>query len=90
MAVNDYNQTLLNAVREVADQLALLKSLDNQLNTHNLAVSASQKQLELYRKQFNHGIVDTAQLLESELALLQQQTIQLNLQTRIYKLLSLC
>jgi NodT family efflux transporter outer membrane factor (OMF) lipoprotein len=81
IAVNDYNQAILTAIREVSDQLTLLKSLDAQLNAQDQSVQASTQQYKLYRSRYHHGISDTAELLQNQQLLLKQQVIQLNLQT---------
>jgi len=82
LAVSDYNQTLLTALREVADQLTLLRSLNTQLRIQNHAVATSDTQVKLNRARFQHGIIDTAELLQSQQILLQQKAQQINLQTR--------
>lgn len=82
IAVNDYNQTILTALGEVADLVSTLKSIDTQLSAQDLAVNASRQQYLLYRSRYDHGIADTAQLLENQQLLLQQQTLQRDLETR--------
>lgn len=82
MAVNEYNQTILTALREVADQLSTLQMLGSQLTAQNTALNATQHNYKLYDSRYNHGIADYAQVLESKQSLIQQQSIQLDLQTR--------
>ena len=85
LAVNDYNQTILTALREVADQLATLKSLNSRINAQDLAVKASEQQYKLYHSRYDHGIADMLQLLENKQLLLQQQAILVDLQARHYQ-----
>jgi outer membrane protein TolC len=85
LAVNDYNQTILTALREVADQLAILKSLNSRINAQDLAVKASEQQYKLYHSRYDHGIADMLQLLENKQLLLQQQAILVDLQARHYQ-----
>jgi NodT family efflux transporter outer membrane factor (OMF) lipoprotein len=82
LAVNSYNQTILTALREVADQLAILKSVNVQLDAQNAALQATMRNYQLYHSRYHHGIVDYVQVLEMKELLLQYQAIQLNLQTR--------
>lgn len=79
-AVNQYNQTILTALRDVADQQATFKSFSIQLNAENAAVNATANNYKLFRSRYNHGIIDYVQLLEIKQVLLQQQALQTNLQ----------
>jgi len=81
-AVDQYNQTILTALNEVADQLSILKALDSQLNAQNSSVKASYERYGLTQSQFHHGITDQATLLNNRVSLIQQEAIQQFLQTR--------
>ena len=82
IAVSNYNQTILRALREVADQLALLHSVQSQLRSQQAALHASERKFKLTTSRYKHGIVDYTQVLTSKKQLLQQQAIQTELQMR--------
>lgn len=82
LAVNDYNQTILTALREVADQQATLKAVGAQLRAQHEALQATAHNYKLFRSRYNHGIVDYVQVLEIKQLLLQQQATLINLQAR--------
>jgi NodT family efflux transporter outer membrane factor (OMF) lipoprotein len=84
-AVNTYNQTILTALREVFDQLAVLRSTRSQLTTQDQATLATENNYKLIHSRYNHGIVDYVQVLEINGRLLQQKAIQVELQTRHLK-----
>ena len=81
-AVNEYNQTILTALREVADQLSRLQTIGSQLTAEHAAENATERNYKLYRARYNHGIADYAEVLERKQLLLQQQSTRLTLQTR--------
>ena len=82
LAVNEYNQTILTALREVADQLSLLKTINSQLQAENIALNATRHNYKLFSSRYNHGIADTLEVLQSKQALMQRQAVQTDLQTR--------
>ena len=81
-AVNEYNRTILTALREVADQSSILQTLDTRLAEQNSALNATQHNYKLYSLRYNHGIADYVAVLESKQLVLQQQATQLALQTQ--------
>ena len=81
-AVNSYNQTILTALREVADEVSTLRSLNSQLTSQDSAVRAVKHNYKLFSSRYNHGIVDYVPVLEIRQALLQQEAVLVNLQTR--------
>jgi NodT family efflux transporter outer membrane factor (OMF) lipoprotein len=82
LAVNDYNQTILVALREVADQVASLKSIHAQLRAQKTSLNAYEKKFKLTSSSYKHGIVDYTQFLESKNSVLQQRAINIYLQSR--------
>ncbi len=82
IAVNEYNKTILKALREVSDQIAILKSVNSQLQMQNISLNAIEKNYHLTTSNYQHGIVDYIQVLNSKLQLLQQQANQAKLQTQ--------
>lgn len=81
-AVNDYNNTILSALREVADQVSILQTVKAQLKAQNSAFDATQRNYKLYNLRYNQGIADYVSVLESKQLVLQQQAVQVNLQTQ--------
>jgi NodT family efflux transporter outer membrane factor (OMF) lipoprotein len=81
LAVNEYNQTILTALREVADQASILKTLKAEVAAQATALNATQRHYKLINSRYNHGIVDYVQVLEVKELLLQQQARQVSLQT---------
>jgi NodT family efflux transporter outer membrane factor (OMF) lipoprotein len=82
LAVNTYNQTILTALREVADQLSILKMIQSQLTAQQEAVKALQVNYKLFNLRYNHGIIDYISVLQIKEKLLQQQATQINFQIR--------
>lgn len=82
LAVNEYNQTILTALRDVADQLSLLKTINSQLQAENIALNATWHNYKLFSSRYNHGIADALEVLQSKHALMQRQSVQTDLQTR--------
>lgn len=82
MAVNQYNQTILIALRQVADQLSILHTVNSQLAAQNTAFNATLHNYKLFKSRYHHGIADTVQVLTSKQMLMQRQSTQLALQTR--------
>ena len=82
LAVNDYNQSVLTALREVADQVANLKALRSQLRAQQFSYLATQQKYHLMSSQYHHGIVEYTQVLNSKNGFLQQHAAQVDLQTK--------
>ncbi|MFA6303994.1 MAG: efflux transporter outer membrane subunit [Legionella sp.] len=82
LAVNQYNQTILNALKEVVDQISNLQTLNNQVQEQNQAVNAIQTNYNLIKSRYNQGIIDYVQLIQVKQNLIQQQTVLFTLQTR--------
>ncbi len=82
MAVNEYNQTLLSALQEVAASLASLRSIHSQLIAQHSAFQAIRRKYQLDLSRYRHGIEDYSQLIESKETFLQEQARQLDLQMR--------
>jgi len=81
LAVNHYNQTILKALHEVADQLTIIKSVSSQQRVQHLALKATAHHYKLIHSRYNHGIIDYVEVLESKQLLLKQQALSLNLET---------
>lgn len=82
LAVNQYNQTIITALHQVADQLSTLQSVKAQLNAQNYSFNASSHNLSLTRLRYEHGIDDDMTVLNSEVNFLSQKRAQVQLQTQ--------
>ncbi len=79
-AVAQYNQTLLNAVQEVADQGLALQGLLQQKRQQTLALEAARAQQQAVSRRHASGIADRQTLLRAELPVLKEndQLLQVN------------
>lgn len=82
LAISLYNQTLLTALQQVADQLTTVHTVSKQLNDENLAVEAIKQRYKLIQSRYNHGIDDYSIVIESKQVLLQRLAARQTLQTR--------
>lgn len=80
--IADYNQQVLNAVRDVAQSSAQLRGLDAQLQAHQASRNATAGLLKSTESRLAHGLADQASTLNAELALLKQDQATLQLQTQ--------
>ena len=79
MAVNQYNQRILLALREVADQLATWQMLSAQHAAEEQALQAIAHNYKLTRSRYHHGIVGYYEVLDSEGYLLQQRASHIDI-----------
>jgi NodT family efflux transporter outer membrane factor (OMF) lipoprotein len=79
MASEQYNQAILTALRDVADQAATLSSLSKQEAQQTAALQASQQSYSLTLARYKHGINDYMSVLEIQNALLQAEYRQTQL-----------
>jgi NodT family efflux transporter outer membrane factor (OMF) lipoprotein len=82
VAVSNYNNTILKALREVADQVSTLHSLQSQISAREKALSAIKHKHQLTTLRYDNGIIDYLPVLETKTQLLQQQSLQASLQSR--------
>jgi NodT family efflux transporter outer membrane factor (OMF) lipoprotein len=80
IASEQYNQAILTALRDVADQAATLTSLNKQETQQTIALQASQHSYQLTLSRYKHGINDYMSVLEIQNALLQAKYRQTQLQ----------
>ncbi|TDV16588.1 efflux transporter outer membrane subunit [Paraburkholderia caballeronis] len=78
--VANYRQQVLVAFREVEDNLADLRILDDQTNTQNDAVQASQRAADLSRVQYTEGAVNYLDVIDAERTVLQARRTAVQLQ----------
>ena len=81
-AVATYNQSLTEALRDVADQVQSLRAAEVQADNQQQATRASRRSLALAQQRRRVGTTNQLQLLASEGALLTQQRIELDAQAR--------
>lgn len=81
-AVAQYNQTLLDAVHQVADSVNNARLLQQQIAQQQQAVQAARKAWELMRQRYGQGLVNNLQVLQIQQQLLaaQQRLAQLQAQ----------
>jgi multidrug efflux system outer membrane protein len=77
--IANYNLTVFNAVREVAQGAAGLQGLENQIKQQEAASAASNALLHSAQARFKQGLIGRSTLLAAELAALKQQDLSLQL-----------
>jgi NodT family efflux transporter outer membrane factor (OMF) lipoprotein len=82
LAVEQYNQTLIDALREVVDQLASLKSVDAQRLQVERALAAARAAYALASERYRAGVASYLQVLAAETPLLEQELLRASLRAR--------
>lgn len=82
VALASYNQSVVNAMQEVADTGASQKALSERLSLSNEALAASEEAYRLARLRYEAGLSDYASLLLAEQNLLTQRNTNTALQSR--------
>jgi len=82
LAVGQYNQTLVDALREVVDQIAALKSLDAQSAEAERALASAGAAYALATERYRAGLASYLQVLAAEVPLLEQKSLRVNLRAR--------
>jgi NodT family efflux transporter outer membrane factor (OMF) lipoprotein len=72
-AVEQYNQTLVEALREIADQLAAWRSVTSQTKEHELAIAAARDAYDLSVQRYREGVGTYLTVLSAETLVLQQE-----------------
>jgi multidrug efflux system outer membrane protein len=78
--IADYNESVLNAVRDVAVEGATLQGIEQQRRAHAQAAEASARLEANAQARFQRGLADRAALQQAKLAVLRQQDAALQLQ----------
>ena len=81
-AVAAYNATLVDALRDVADQLTSLQSVENQLAHQQTALKSAERSHELALQRYRAGISDRLTELNAESNLIAQRRTAVELQGR--------
>lgn len=82
IAVNQYNKSILNALRQATDQISAMQTLDKQVQDQTQALNGIEANYKLFQSRYNQGIIDYVQLIEIKQLLLQQKAVLRTLQTR--------
>lgn len=78
--IANYNQAVLDAVRDVAAEGATLQGLDQQVQAHAQAAQASRQLAANAEARVQRGLATRGALLQARLAVLRQQDVALQLQ----------
>jgi NodT family efflux transporter outer membrane factor (OMF) lipoprotein len=81
-AVQQYNQTLIEALREIADELAASRSVASQTRQHELAVAAARDAYDLSVQRYREGVGTYLTVLSAETLVLQQEHLGADLRAR--------
>jgi multidrug efflux system outer membrane protein len=77
--VAEYNEAVLGAVREVAQEGATLQGLEQEARTHQAALDASRKLVDSAEARMRRGLLERAGMLQAKMTLLRQQDTDLQL-----------
>ena len=86
IAVESYNQTLIEAVHDVADQLTSLRSLDLQRSQQTDLLRNAESVYDIAQQREKVGLVSHAVVLNAETTLIAQQSAAIDLRTRAVEL----
>ncbi|MCU6501795.1 efflux transporter outer membrane subunit [Rugamonas sp. A1-17] len=78
--IAEYNQAVVDAVREVAQDGVQLQGIERQITEQAAATGTARAQLASAQARLTHGLADRAAALNAQLALLKQQDADLYLQ----------
>ena len=77
--VAEYNQAVLDAVRDVAQEGATLQGLDQEAGAHALALASSRKLVDNAEARARRGLEERAGVLQARMNVLRQQDAELQL-----------
>ena len=86
LAVEAYNQTLIDALRDVASQLLSIEWLAERGTLQAQALLTAQQAYELSLQRYRSGLGNYLQVLSTQIQVLQQQRAQIELDTRAFDL----
>jgi NodT family efflux transporter outer membrane factor (OMF) lipoprotein len=81
-AVDQYNQTLADALREVVDQLSSFRSVAQQRTEQQQALASSRDAYDLALLRYREGVGNYLQVLSAEAPLLAQEGLEVDLRAR--------
>lgn len=82
LAVEQYNQTLLDAMREVVDRLASLRSVDAQNGEARAGLDAAEEAYAVAVARYRAGLGNYLQVLAAETQVLEQKNLRADLRYR--------
>ena len=82
LAVDTYNQALVDGLRDVVDQLTSRRSVDEQHRQQQLAEVTAQEAYDLALLRFREGVGNYLEVLTAESQLLAQQSLDVELRAR--------
>lgn len=82
LAVAQYNQTIVSALGEVADDITTLQSVDQQRQSQQQAVDNARSAYQLSEERYRAGLADYLQVLSTEQQLLTAEQILTQLNTQ--------
>lgn len=82
IAVERYNQTLVTALREVADQLVSYRAVATQRGEQRIALQTSQEAYDLSVLRYREGVGNYLQVLSAEAQVLSQKSLSAELDAR--------
>ena len=85
-AVEQYNQTLADAMREVVDQVVSFESLDEQRRQQRDAAATTREAYDLALIRYREGLGNYLQVLSAEQPMLAQQSLDADLSARALEL----
>lgn len=86
VAVEQYNQTLADAMREVVDQVVSFESLDEQRRQQRDAAATTREAYDLALMRYREGLGNYLQVLSAEQPMLAQQSLDADLSARALEL----
>jgi outer membrane protein TolC len=72
-AVDGYNQTIVNALKDISDEVVHLRSLQTQQDDAQRSVSIAQRNDDLAKKGYTRGLTDYVNVLIAQTQLLRAQ-----------------
>jgi len=81
-AVESYNQTLVDAVHDLADQLTSIRWLKERVDEQHMAVDTANDAFDLVNRRYGAGLATYIQVLTAQNAALEQQRQLINLMAR--------
>ncbi len=82
IAVANYNQTLVDALRETADVMTSIHSVDTQIQTQREALALAERAYDLATMRYKAGLGTQLTVLNAESNVLQQRRLSTDLQAR--------
>jgi NodT family efflux transporter outer membrane factor (OMF) lipoprotein len=82
IAVEQYNETLVQALQEVANQLASIRALDTRRRESSAALASSQEAYDLAVLRYREGLGNYLQVLTAETQVLIQKSLAADLDAR--------